>query len=335
MDLLDAQLFDLTEVASRKLASRRLPPPDDQLRDGYIGPSRIPEPFNRKARLKEKGFSMKNRFNLVLVASLVLATLLVWVGMRDHRISVALSDMARSKATDSAAGQTLKIQVQSLPTPEPAPVPALAASTSQNPTPQSSDPAVPAVAAKPTAAPPEPADSASPSTPSATTQPSVAVGTRELRYNARPGDNVSVLAAALLGSDNAENRNAIIAANPSLQDDPDRVVAGKTYRISIQPGAPMSAAPASPDQSSDAASTPTTQPDEDQLVQAGSDRELRYTAKAGDTVSTLAEALLGSDSKENRDAIVNSNPSLKADPDRIIAGKTYWIPAPAPVAPQP
>jgi hypothetical protein len=289
-----------------------------------------------KARPKEKGFSMKNRLNLVLIASLVLATLLVWVGMRDHKISVALTDMARAKAAEPAVvGQTLKIQVQSLPAPEPAPVPAMAASTNQDPIPSPAQPATPSADAGRTAAPQEPAESSSPATPSATTQPFVAAGTRELRYNARPGDNVSVLAAALLGSDNADNRNAIIAANPSLQNDPDRVVAGKTYRISIQPGAPMSAAPASPDQASDTASTATTQPDADTLVQAGSDRELRYTAKAGDTVSTLAEALLGSDSKENRDAIVNSNPSLKADPDRIIAGRTYWIPAPAPVAPQP
>jgi hypothetical protein len=285
-----------------------------------------------KCSSKEKGVSMKSRLNLVLIASLVLATLLIWVGMRDHRISVALAAITQNKSAESAAvAPTLKIQVQSLPTPQAAPVPPLAASTDENPAPVPSDAPAPAVAAAPVAKPQAPADSASPPD---TTQPSVAAGSRELRYSARPGDSVSVLAAALLGSDNADNRNAIIAANPSLQDDPDRVIAGKTYRISILPGAPMAAA-ARPDQSSANASTPTTQPDADQLVQAGSDRELRYTAKAGDTVSTLAQALLGSDSKENRDAIVNSNPSLKPDPDRIIAGQTYWIPAPAPVAPQP
>ena len=50
-------------------------------------------------------------------------------------------------------------------------------------------------------------------------------------------------------------------------------------------------------------------------------------------MTNLAIALLGSDTKANRDAILNTNPALKADPDRIVAGQTYWIPAP--VAPGP
>ncbi len=85
---------------------------------------------------------------------------------------------------------------------------------------------------------------------------------------------------------------------------------------------------AAPSNSREPAAQPATQPDADLLVAAGSARELRYTAKPGDTVSTLAGVLLGSDTKENRDAIINSNPTLKQDPDRVIAGLTYWIPAP-------
>jgi hypothetical protein len=161
----------------------------------------------------------------------------------------------------------------------------------------------------------------------ATTQPAVTGDAHQLRYSARPGDSVSVLAGALLGSNNAENRDAIIAANPSIQDNPDRIIVGKTYHIDMQPGQSLAAAPVAVGPVV-ANATPTTQPDADQLVAAGSGRELRYTAVAGDTVSTLAVALLGSDSKENEDAIVNSNASLKLNPDRVIAGQTYWIPAP-------
>jgi LysM domain len=165
--------------------------------------------------------------------------------------------------------------------------------------------------------------SASPST-----QPVADGDAHQLRYSARPGDSVSVLAGALLGGNNSENRNAIIAANPSIQANPDRIIAGKTYHIDVQPGQSLAAAPIAARPAIGANATPTTQPDADQVVAAGSDRELRYTAVAGDTVSTLAVALLGSDSQENEDAIVNSNASLKKNPDRVIAGQTYWIPAP-------
>ena len=142
---------------------------------------------------------------------------------------------------------------------------------------------------------------------------------RVLKYTAKPGDSVSALAAGLLGADSKTNRDAIIGENKSLQNDPDRVISGKTYKIPTSTG--LSAA---------SVARPTTQPDADQLVQIGSNRELRYTARTGDSVSKLAEILLGSDTQENRDAIINNNASLKSDPDRVVAGQTYWIPAPTP-----
>lgn len=147
-----------------------------------------------------------------------------------------------------------------------------------------------------------------------------------LRYTAQPGDSVSVLAADLLGGNSKKNRDAIINQNKSLQGDPDHVVAGKTYQIPASDG--LSAAPAPA-----VAQTPvpTTQPDADGVVKSGAARELRYTARAGDNVSKLAEMLLGSDTQANRDAIISNNASLKSDPNRVIAGRTYWIPAPAPL----
>jgi hypothetical protein len=168
-----------------------------------------------------------------------------------------------------------------------------------------------------------------------TTQPQASEATpsisdRELKYIAQVGDSVSVLAAGLLGGDSKTNRDAIISRNPSLQDDPDRVVAGKTYKIPGDNG--LSAAPAS---AVARPSSPTTQPDADGVVVSATGRELRYTARAGDTVSRLAEVLLGSDTQANRDAIINNNASLKNDPDRVATGQTYWIPAPAAPVEQP
>jgi hypothetical protein len=144
-----------------------------------------------------------------------------------------------------------------------------------------------------------------------------------LKYTAAPGDTVGKMAAAFLGSDDQPNEDAIIAANPSLRADADHVEVGRAYRIPAPDGLSVStvAAPASP--------RPTSQPDADQLVVAGSPRELRYTAVAGDTVSKMAIQLLGNDTQETRDLIIKNNPSLKKDPDRVIAGQTYWIPAPS------
>jgi hypothetical protein len=144
-----------------------------------------------------------------------------------------------------------------------------------------------------------------------------------LKYTAAPGDTVGKMAAAFLGDDNQSNEDAIIAANPSLHADPDHVEVGRAYRIPTVDG--LSASSVTPT----ASPRPTSQPDADQLVVAGSPRELRYTAVAGDTVSKMAIQLLGNDTQETRDLIIKNNPSLKKDPDRVIEGQTYWIPAPS------
>jgi nucleoid-associated protein YgaU len=149
-----------------------------------------------------------------------------------------------------------------------------------------------------------------------------------LRYTATSGDTVSTLAGAFLGHEDQTHQDQIIAANPSLKSDPDHIVAGKVYRIPAPDGLSASAASLAPQ----AVTVPTTQPDADQIVTQGSPRSLRYTARAGDTVSTLAVQLLGSDTQQSRNAIINENPILKANPDRVIAGQTYWIPAPTSVS---
>jgi nucleoid-associated protein YgaU len=56
------------------------------------------------------------------------------------------------------------------------------------------------------------------------------------------------------------------------------------------------------------------------VVQAAPDGALTYIARSGDTLSELAVALLGKDSKANRDIIVNANPSLQANPDLVVIG---------------
>lgn len=52
----------------------------------------------------------------------------------------------------------------------------------------------------------------------------------------------------------------------------------------------------------------------------------QYKAEVGDSLSKLALKQMGANNKANRDAIVKANPSLAADPNKIIIGVTYNIP---------
>jgi nucleoid-associated protein YgaU len=54
-----------------------------------------------------------------------------------------------------------------------------------------------------------------------------------------------------------------------------------------------------------------------------------YVAQPGDSLSRMAKTLLGSSNAANRQAIINANPSLKDDPDHVVAGQTYIIPVKA------
>ena len=88
----------------------------------------------------------------------------------------------------------------------------------------------------------------------------------------------------------------------------------------------------------DADGTPKSEPTKPTIAAAALPPGARhYKAGAGDTVSRLASRFLGADSKANRDAILSVNPTLQKNPDIIVLGRTYVIPAAptASVAPAP
>ena len=58
-----------------------------------------------------------------------------------------------------------------------------------------------------------------------------------------------------------------------------------------------------------------------------------HKAEPGDSVSKMAARFLGANTKANRELIVRANPSLQKDPNKVIVGQTYNIPAPAGEAP--
>lgn len=53
----------------------------------------------------------------------------------------------------------------------------------------------------------------------------------------------------------------------------------------------------------------------------------QYKAAPGDNLSKIAARFYGTGSRANQELIVNANPTLKANRDMIIVGKTYIIPA--------
>jgi nucleoid-associated protein YgaU len=72
-----------------------------------------------------------------------------------------------------------------------------------------------------------------------------------------------------------------------------------------------------------AATTPVPQSKSSPAVHVDASGEVKYVARAGDTVSQLAVALLGSESKAHRDAMIGANASLQSNPDRVLVGQTY------------
>jgi nucleoid-associated protein YgaU len=58
-----------------------------------------------------------------------------------------------------------------------------------------------------------------------------------------------------------------------------------------------------------------------------------YKAQEGDSLSRIAGRLMGANTKANRDAIVAANPTLKADPNKVVVGRTYLIPTSANLVP--
>lgn len=52
-----------------------------------------------------------------------------------------------------------------------------------------------------------------------------------------------------------------------------------------------------------------------------------YTAEPGDNLHKIAQKVMGASTKANRDAIVRLNPSLQANPDAVIVGQKYLVPA--------
>ena len=119
-------------------------------------------------------------------------------------------------------------------------------------------------------------------------------------YKAQSGDSLSRMAARFLGSSGKANRDAIIRMNPSLQQNPDRIVEGRTY---VLPPAPAADAGAAPSASAPAQATPVssraTPPSAEaarraEASTAAGDNFTWYTVKENENLWKIAAEQLGS-----------------------------------------
>jgi phage tail protein X len=136
----------------------------------------------------------------------------------------------------------------------------------------------------------------------------------------------------IVGGGAAEQQRGpvVIERQPDTQvsgaDAPDRTVpdrpvpvSGDLAQIAQQHGETLvTATPGQPQR--------VLQPGQTQTSQAQLAGYREYTAQSGDNVSKLASKFLGANTKANREAILRANPTLAANPDRIIVGKSYKIP---------
>jgi LysM repeat protein len=144
---------------------------------------------------------------------------------------------------------------------------------------------------------------------SMTPQPAPAVAAPQ-QYKAEDGDTVSRMAAKFMGENSRDNRQAIIDANPSLQEDPDRVIVGKSYVIPALGGNASASNAVVPNNSNPSASG-----------------AYFYTVREGDSLWQIANDQL--DDPSAVDAIKDLNTSiLKGDQhDVVIPGMKLRLPA--------
>jgi nucleoid-associated protein YgaU len=132
------------------------------------------------------------------------------------------------------------------------------------------------------------------------------------KYKAQSGDSVSRMAAKFLGSNSRANMQAIIDANPSLQDDPDRVIVGQSYVI---PGARQTAMVSS---SPRVIQPPAT-------VGRTNGQEYFYTVQEGDSLWGIANDQLNDPAAV--DAIKELNASVLKGKDTVIPGMKLRLPS--------
>ncbi len=145
-----------------------------------------------------------------------------------------------------------------------------------------------------------------------------------IEYKAEPGDSLSKIAMKVMGSGNKTNRDAIVALNPSLQANPDRVIVGRTYRIPTQVSL-TSSAPIAPTDSQQVATAeqPVTTPQQPTTPAA----ENWYTIKEGDSLWRIASEQCGNANAIAAIKELNKDVLRGANDDIIQVGMKLRLPS--------
>lgn len=111
-------------------------------------------------------------------------------------------------------------------------------------------------------------------------------------YRAQSGDSLSKLAQKFLGSNSKANREAIMRMNPTLQQNPDKIVEGRTYNLPPAPTPEVAAQPAVTPAAArtETATTRRAQPD----APASGENFTWYTVKENESLWKIAAEQLGS-----------------------------------------
>jgi nucleoid-associated protein YgaU len=137
-------------------------------------------------------------------------------------------------------------------------------------------------------------------------------------YTAEPGDSLSRIAARQMGANTKANRDAIVRANPSLADDPNKIIVGQSYNIPLAPGQnaqAQSTTPAQRAERTERAAAPIK----------ASGGEFWYEVKPGDNLWKIAKTQLGDSSTVH--AIKELNKESVKNWDILPAGTRIKLPA--------
>lgn len=151
------------------------------------------------------------------------------------------------------------------------------------------------------------------------------VGGAGAKYKAEAGDSLSKIAAKFFGSDSKANREAIVKANPSLAENPEMIIAGRTYTI---PGVVQAQAPAQPQPKAASPAPkpqqPTAERTEKQPIKASA-AEYWYQVQKGDTLTKIAKDRLGD--VHTVAAIKELNRENVKDWNKLLVGTKLRLPA--------
>ncbi|MBC8105405.1 MAG: LysM peptidoglycan-binding domain-containing protein, partial [Anaerolineae bacterium] len=151
-----------------------------------------------------------------------------------------------------------------------------------------------------------------------------------VEYKAEAGDTLSHIAGKIMGSSNRENVAAIVAANPSLKDNPDRIIVGRKYLIPTSAGAAAAPAPMSV-VNSPVVSVPPQSPATTDNANAAtpSSRELGefwYTVKPGESLWRIATDQCGKASAVAAIKELNRDVLKGPDHDQVQVGMKIRLP---------